>query len=221
MKIIPKFLIVIFVAAIFSGCMKSDFAGQKGQEVYFDDENTDLDLNDKNEVVIDDRQLISQKLNKKSAPKPEYKTGTDGSEITVTGDGHGNKTESRCFKNNPRLKCVVAETSFDGKTEITVYGKNGVIKNISPEKITDLLNMEADEIANAAELFETSQEADITKLLPSKNRPSEQEPLSDPEFPAQIPRPEDKEQISEEYDPAAVEKAELRTVGKNLPNRED
>lgn len=220
MKTIPKFLIFIFVAAVFSGCIKSDFAKQHGQQVYFDDENNDSDLNSKNEVVIDNTQLITQKLSENSAPSPEYKTGTDGSEITITGDGYGNKTESRCFKNSLRLKCVVAETSFAGKTEITVYGKNGVIKNVSPEKITDLQNMEADEIANVAELFETSQKADITKLLPSKNKPNEVKPMPSSEIPV-ASKPEDKEQISEEYDPADVEKAELGADGKKLPELED
>lgn len=199
----------VFVSGIFSGCIKSDFADRHRQEIYLDD-NNGSETNDKNEVVLDDRQLLSEKLNNKSAPEPQYQTGKDGSDITITGDRYGNKTESRCFTNSLRLKCVVIETAASGKIELTVYGNNGVIKTVSPEKFGDVMNMEADEIANAAELFEPSQKADITKLLPSKNRPKELSPMPSSEFPVfpnQMPPPVAEEQITSEPPPVTDETA--------------
>lgn len=212
MKIILAVLMFVFISGVFSGCMKSELAEQHRQEIYFDD-NNGSDTNDKNEVVLDDRQLLSEKLNKKSAPEPEHKIGEDGSNITVTGDAHGNKTESRCFADSPRLKCVVIETAADGNVEITVYGRNGVIKNVAPEKVADILNMEAEEIANAAELFEPSQKADITKLIPSKNRPKDLSPMPSSEFPVfpnQMP-PVAEEQLVEEPQPVTEENAPTET----------
>jgi hypothetical protein len=79
----------------------------------------------------------------------------DNSEITVMYDGFGNKLERRSFKGHPRLATVIVRTAADGRREISVYGQNGARKSIEGEIVDRVLTASADEIANAAKIYET------------------------------------------------------------------
>src|SRR5688572_31912912 len=49
-------------------------------------------------------------------------TGPDNSEIVTTTDSTGTKTETRTFRNNPRVSRVVV-TTRDGRRTVKVYSK--------------------------------------------------------------------------------------------------
>ena len=74
----------------------------------------------------------------------------DGSKIDVMYDGFGNKTETRCFNNNSRLKCVTLTSAVNGQRQAVVYGQNGERNTVPENMIDNLLTASGDEIANSA-----------------------------------------------------------------------
>ena len=73
-------------------------------------------------------------------------TGPDDTIITTTNE-NGVRTETRTFKNNPRISKVVV-TTRDGKTTAKAYGPNGEERELSaPEKA---LNATGEAIADSA-----------------------------------------------------------------------
>ncbi len=186
-------ILVTFAALVSGACVGSEASPVNREEVVLADAPATAE---KREVVmIDETSLPGGKFgdkSSKSASEPVTTTNDDGSKTTVAFDGHGSRRESRCFNNDPRLKCVVVETAVDGTSAVTVYGRNGVIKEVSAEKIKDIVKTSADELAAAADLTEASQKADISKLLPSKNTQTNLKPLPSsnfPVFPKQVPTP--------------------------------
>jgi hypothetical protein len=72
----------------------------------------------------------------------------DGSEITTSVDAYGVKTETRVFRNNPRVSKVVVTTSADGRRTVRVYSPKGEEKVV--DNIGDALSETGDAIASAA-----------------------------------------------------------------------
>lgn len=196
MKLRHLLLITALAAApaFFTGCGKSQASETQKPEIVFSD-TTVPDANGENVVAIDDSSLPDGELGIKasrSAGSSTATSGDDSSKISVMVDAYGNKSETRCFNNDPRVKCITIKTSLNGEAVVTVYGQNGVTKMISKDKLGSGLNASADEIADAAEFSEPSQKADISKMIKKKSDSVKLKPLPSSEFPiqpVQIPPP--------------------------------
>jgi hypothetical protein len=75
-------------------------------------------------------------------------TGPDNSEIVTTTDSTGTRTETRTFRDNPRVSRVVV-TTRDGRRTVRVYSKAGEEKELT-EEVGDALALTGDKIADAA-----------------------------------------------------------------------
>ncbi|HET6647586.1 MAG TPA: hypothetical protein VFH01_09695, partial [Pyrinomonadaceae bacterium] len=69
--------------------------------------------------------------NVNAAPTTTTRTAADGSEITTTTDASGVKTETRVFRNNPRVSRVVVTTTADGRRTVRAYSPSGEEKEIN------------------------------------------------------------------------------------------
>ncbi|CAN5819626.1 hypothetical protein BH18ACI4_BH18ACI4_14750 [soil metagenome] len=82
------------------------------------------------------------------APTESTRTAADGTEvITTTTDASGVKTETRVFRNNPRISRVVV-TTRDGRRTVRAYSPSGEEKEIND--VGDALEVSGDKIADAA-----------------------------------------------------------------------
>jgi hypothetical protein len=75
------------------------------------------------------------------------RTAPDDSEITTTTDASGVKTETRVFKNNPRISRVVV-TTRNGNRTVKAYSRTGEEKEIND--VGDALQATGDAIASSA-----------------------------------------------------------------------
>ena len=76
------------------------------------------------------------------------RTAADGSEIVTTTDANGVKTETRTFRNNPRVSRVVVTTTSDGRRTVRAYSATGETKEVND--VGDALEVTGDKIADAA-----------------------------------------------------------------------
>ena len=74
------------------------------------------------------------------------RTLADGSEVTTSVDASGVRTETRVFRNNPRVARVVV-TTRDGRRTTTVYAPSGQSKELTQE-VGDVLVVTGDAIAD-------------------------------------------------------------------------
>lgn len=79
---------------------------------------------------------------------PTTRAGADNSEITTTTDASGVRTETRVFKNNPRVSRVVVTTQPSGQRTVRVYSTTGEEKVV--DNIEDALDTTGDALATAA-----------------------------------------------------------------------
>jgi hypothetical protein len=86
--------------------------------------------------------------NVNAAPTTTTVAGADNSEITTTVNPDGVKTETRVFKNNPRVSRVVVTTDRSGRRTTRVYSPTGTEKVV--DNVGDALNETGDAIATAA-----------------------------------------------------------------------
>ncbi len=75
------------------------------------------------------------------------RTGPDNSEITTTTDANGVKTETRVFRNNPRVSRVVVTTRSGNRT-VRAYSPTGEEKEVND--VGDALEATGEKIAQAA-----------------------------------------------------------------------
>lgn len=75
------------------------------------------------------------------------RTGPDNSEITTTTDANGLKTETRVFRDNPRVSKVVV-TTRNGQRTVRVYSPSGQEKEVN--NVGDALDATGDKIADGA-----------------------------------------------------------------------
>ncbi len=75
------------------------------------------------------------------------RTAADGSEITTSTDANGVKTETRVFRDNPRVSRVVV-TTRDGRRTVRAYSPSGQEKEVND--VGDALEASGDAIADAA-----------------------------------------------------------------------
>ncbi|HEV2885030.1 MAG TPA: hypothetical protein VGW36_09245 [Pyrinomonadaceae bacterium] len=83
-----------------------------------------------------------------AAAATTVREGADNSEITTTTDASGVKTETRVFRNNPRVQRVVVTTTRDGRRTVRVYSPTGTERAV--DNIGDALEETGDAIASAA-----------------------------------------------------------------------
>jgi hypothetical protein len=75
--------------------------------------------------------------------------GPDNSDITMTTDKNGVKTETRTFRNNPRVSKVVVTTS-NGTRTVKVYSPSGEERELNKNEPEDWMEATGDKIADAA-----------------------------------------------------------------------
>ncbi|HYP49374.1 MAG TPA: hypothetical protein VEQ34_00430, partial [Pyrinomonadaceae bacterium] len=79
-------------------------------------------------------------------------------------DGFGNKTETRVFKDHPRLTSVMVATTAQGEQTVEVYGQNGERKQLSADMVEKVLKGTGDEIADAAGIFQTKKQVQMPEF---------------------------------------------------------
>lgn len=146
-----------------------------------------------------------------SSQTPTQKMG-DNSEVTVMYDGFGNKLERRYFKNHPRLDTVIVRTAANGRREILIYGQNGERKSVEGEIANRLMNASADEIANAAKIYETRPDGRNRVITPETVQTKPQQPsVSMPAALPSQPQPEQPQQQQQQtQQPVTVREKEAR-----------
>lgn len=86
--------------------------------------------------------------NANTAGTTTTRTAPDGSEIMTMIDANGTKTETRVFRNNPRVARVVVTTPRSGKRTVRVYSPQGEEKEVND--VGDALEVTGDRLADAA-----------------------------------------------------------------------
>lgn len=76
------------------------------------------------------------------------RTAADGSEIKTTINADGTRTETRTFRNNPRVSRVVVTTTRDGRRTVRVTSPRGEEKEVND--VGDALEVTGDKLADAA-----------------------------------------------------------------------
>ena len=74
--------------------------------------------------------------------------GPDNSEISTTVDADGTRTETRTFRNNPRVSKVVVTTRKDGTRTVKATSPSGVEKVVDTTE--DVLQATGDKVADGA-----------------------------------------------------------------------
>ena len=125
----------------------------------------------------------------------------DGSQIKTSYDAFGNKTETRVFFNNPRLKQIVLRTSVDGQKQIYVYGQNGEVESVPESRLTEVLNSSANEIAGFAGITSVKGTKRMRSMFPQTNLLASQQTYQNPvqtQQPAIITPPQETETVPTE-----------------------
>lgn len=78
---------------------------------------------------------------------PTTMEGPDNSEITTSVDASGTKTETRTFRNNPRISKVVV-TTRDGRRTVKAYSPSGEEREVTTDD--NVLEVTGDAIAKSA-----------------------------------------------------------------------
>jgi len=90
----------------------------------------------------------AQEANTNANTAPATTAGPDNSEITTATDNTGTRTETRVFRDNPRVSKVVV-TTRDGKRTVRVYSKTGEERELKDD-VGDALQATGDKIADGA-----------------------------------------------------------------------
>ncbi len=127
----------------------------------------------KNEIIFDDSDLNKGEGNSAAGKVSDKitKIAADGSQINTTFDRYGNKTETRSFNYDSRLKFIMLRTSADGRKQVFVYGQNGEIKTLSENMLDKVLSAPADEIAGAAGIFQQYTQAARPTIVQNSQPP--------------------------------------------------
>lgn len=177
MKIFVYFLILISIACSLS-CSKSNAASSQ-KDVVVTDKIVSQDA-----VVVDDALLTGDDNTSSNilpvSPKKSVTTA-EGLHIKTMYDGYGNKTETRSFDDDLLLRNLIVRTSVTGETQVFVFARNGVVKDVPVNMQNKVMTAPASEIAAAAGIYEEIKE---TPPLVQDN------PLADSEFPVLQPQPE-------------------------------
>ena len=88
--------------------------------------------------------------NTSTAGETATRTAADNSEITTSVDAAGTKTETRIFKNNPRVAKVVVTTRKDGTRTVKAYSPSGEEKEVTGSDSDNILEATGDKVADGA-----------------------------------------------------------------------
>jgi hypothetical protein len=77
----------------------------------------------------------------------ETRTAPDNSEVTTSVDANGTRTETRTFKNNPRISKVVV-TTRNGQRTVRAYSPSGEEREVKTDE--NVLEAAGDKVASAA-----------------------------------------------------------------------
>ena len=77
----------------------------------------------------------------------ETRPGPDNSEVTTSVDANGTRTETRTFKNNPRISKVVV-TTRNGQRTVRAYSPSGEEREVKTDE--NVLEATGDKVASAA-----------------------------------------------------------------------
>ena len=80
---------------------------------------------------------------------PSTKPGPDNSEITTNVDANGVRTETRVFRDNPRVSKVIV-TTHNGTRTVKVYSPSGEERELNKNEPEDVLEATGSKIADAA-----------------------------------------------------------------------
>src|SRR5215510_9009546 len=80
--------------------------------------------------------------------QPTTSPGPDNSEISTSVDTEGTRTETRTFRNNPRISKVVVTTRKDGTRTVKVTSRSGEEKVVDTTE--DVLHATGDKVADGA-----------------------------------------------------------------------
>jgi hypothetical protein len=187
-------LAIVFVSLLVS-CSK--ISQSKSNEVVIDDVQSKTA---KGEIVIDDTAFDDEESS--STSKTGWQKATkiiksDQSQIETSYDGFGNKTETRCFNNHLRVRCIMLRTSVEGQKQVFVYAQSGEVKKSLPADMIDkITTASADEIANSAGINQTYQRSSViarniqsTNSAPLRQLPGYNSPVQNPQV-ERIPAPE-------------------------------
>ena len=200
---IPIFVLVI-VFFSYIGFVKSQGLKQDAEEVIFDD---GYRAKSEGEVIFDDSALQDfNQVNPVTIEGMEEQTKIlgDSSKLTIMYDRYGNKIENRSFGYHPRLTFIVLQTSASGQKQVFVYGQNGEVKSLPETMLNKVFTASADEIANAAGIYQVKREA--TSFTPVNPQPVEQttlKPLPSSEFTIQ----------NQSSEPVPVEESQPESTG--------
>jgi hypothetical protein len=78
---------------------------------------------------------------------PTTVQGPDNSEITTSTDANGTRTETRTFRNNPRISKVVV-TTRDGRRTVRAYSPSGEEREVTTDE--NVLEATGEKVASAA-----------------------------------------------------------------------
>lgn len=179
-------ILTVFLLTLVSACGKSGAAEQTAgaptngaqakTEVYIDES----DFQNKPEMVTTTTQQS----------QGDTRMLSDKSKVTTAFDGYGNKSETRYFENDPRLRFVLLRTSSDGVKEVTVYGHGSDTKMVN-ELGDRALTASSQEIADAAGMTATKTYREVRNYLKPSNGSSSGslQPLPSSQFPVTAPPP--------------------------------
>lgn len=92
-------------------------------------------------------QVASDNANATAAASPITTAGPDNSEITTSVDATGTRTETRTFRDNPRISRVVV-TTRDGRRTVRAVSPSGEEREVTTTE--NVLEATGETIANAA-----------------------------------------------------------------------
>ena len=92
-------------------------------------------------------EAADQTANANATTSPTTTVGPDNSEITTSVDANGNRTETRTFRNNPRISRVVV-TTRDGRRTVRAYSPSGEEREVTTDE--NVLEATGDKVASAA-----------------------------------------------------------------------
>lgn len=186
-------LLVIIFVSLWTSCANSSINEDKSanaEEVTFDD---GYKTTAENEIVIEDKDFEGKEDAITLAGKSFQeitKIASDNSKISTMFDRYGNKTETRYFNYDTRLSFILLRTSADGKKQVFVYGQNGEVKNLPENMLDKVLTAPANDLANAAGIYEVRRETQTPMIVKSSQTNKLLTPLPGSSFPVQIPKAE-------------------------------
>lgn len=167
MKLKPAIflLLIVFTTAFFSACTSVE--SKNSEEVVIENKTP----NSRDEIIITNADIKDENLpasTTQASTELAKRLLSDKSEIVTLIDGFGNKTETRYFPGNTRIRYVSLRTSVDGVREVTVYGANGTAK-IVPEIGDEAMTLPGEQLANTAQLNTSQPSPVIRNYLKRRN----------------------------------------------------